>query len=591
MIPPASQPKPLFTIVVSEKGGAERREAFDRPEITVGRVQGNELMLPKGNVSKRHARLVHRDGRFIVTDLNSTNGTYVNRRRITQPTIVREGDRIYVGDFVIKVESADGSQDAPADSTGSGPLPAPGGDPAEPELSSSYPELPGPPRVPSGQNVPSTTLEPSSAPADEVHEPSVVTRMPPADPTPFVDVLQQLVGHVAQLIEPGALEQDNDATLGLRIEQLIEQQAAQLVDSNAGIPRDALVRDARAELLDLGPLAAWLNDSSITEVVVRRFDDVSLRRGGKWITAERPFSSEAALRRTLRRACRRSGVAAPDNGVVEGRLLGGARLWAAVGDPAPSGTVLTIKKAERNARSLDAAVKAGALSRAMATCAAQCLSVGGLVVVTGARDSDHLVLAASLPPAALAASVVAIDDIEELPAPGAIRLSAAVTGVDLARLVGGAARLGDVVIVDASRREVAASALGAIAEGAGAAVLCLPASTAPRALARLASDVAATLPGFALPSARELIAAGVDLVIEVSRLGDGRQRVTRMAQPVAREAGIGLEDIFTFVVERTSDGSVEGSFTGSGIVPRFVDGAAHRGAAIDASLFTRPPSR
>ena len=94
----------MFAVIVHEKGGAERREVFDATELSVGRVQGNELMLPKGNVSKRHARLLYRDGRFIVTDLNSTNGTYVNRRKITQATIVREGDRIYIGDFVLRIE-------------------------------------------------------------------------------------------------------------------------------------------------------------------------------------------------------------------------------------------------------------------------------------------------------------------------------------------------------------------------------------------------------------------------------------------------------------------------------------------------------
>src|SRR4051812_38756147 len=94
----------MFSVIISEKGGAERRESFDRTEINVGRVQGNDLMLPKGNVSKRHARLLYRDGRFIVTDLKSTNGTYVNGRKIAQATIVREGDKIYIGDFVIRVE-------------------------------------------------------------------------------------------------------------------------------------------------------------------------------------------------------------------------------------------------------------------------------------------------------------------------------------------------------------------------------------------------------------------------------------------------------------------------------------------------------
>jgi pilus assembly protein CpaF len=95
----------MFTIVISEKGGAERRETFEKNEINVGRVQGNDLMLPKGNVSKHHARLLYRDGRFIVTDLKSTNGTYVNGRKISQATIVREGDKIYIGDFVLRLET------------------------------------------------------------------------------------------------------------------------------------------------------------------------------------------------------------------------------------------------------------------------------------------------------------------------------------------------------------------------------------------------------------------------------------------------------------------------------------------------------
>src|ERR1700738_1653838 len=94
----------MFTIIISEKGGAERRESFDKNEINVGRVQGNDLMLPKGNVSKHHARLLFRDGRFIVTDLKSTNGTYVNGRKIAQATIVREGDKIYIGDFIVRVD-------------------------------------------------------------------------------------------------------------------------------------------------------------------------------------------------------------------------------------------------------------------------------------------------------------------------------------------------------------------------------------------------------------------------------------------------------------------------------------------------------
>src|SRR5271155_4832818 len=114
----------MFAIIISEKGGAERKEAFDKNEINVGRVQGNDLMLPKGNVSKHHARLLFRDGRFIVTDLKSTNGTYVNGRKIAQATIVREGDKIYIGDFVVRIEAGGGSsQSQPAAPAAASPVP------------------------------------------------------------------------------------------------------------------------------------------------------------------------------------------------------------------------------------------------------------------------------------------------------------------------------------------------------------------------------------------------------------------------------------------------------------------------------------
>lgn len=110
----------MFAIIISEKGGAERRESFDKNEINVGRVQGNDLMLPKGNVSKHHARLLFRDGRFIVTDLKSTNGTYVNGRKIAQATIVREGDKIYIGDFVLRLETNGASAAAGQEPTAAG---------------------------------------------------------------------------------------------------------------------------------------------------------------------------------------------------------------------------------------------------------------------------------------------------------------------------------------------------------------------------------------------------------------------------------------------------------------------------------------
>src|SRR5262245_43502035 len=94
----------MVRITVTEKGGPIRRFEFDKGEISIGRVQGNDIILAKGNVSKRHARIAIEEGKLVLSDLNSTNGTYVNGRRIAEPHILRASDKIFIGDFVIAPE-------------------------------------------------------------------------------------------------------------------------------------------------------------------------------------------------------------------------------------------------------------------------------------------------------------------------------------------------------------------------------------------------------------------------------------------------------------------------------------------------------
>lgn len=98
----------MFQITINEKGGAPRNLDFDKNEITIGRVQGNDIVLPKGNISKRHSRIVLKDGKFIIIDMQSTNGTYVNGKKITQPQVVKASDKIYIGDFTLQLASGNG---------------------------------------------------------------------------------------------------------------------------------------------------------------------------------------------------------------------------------------------------------------------------------------------------------------------------------------------------------------------------------------------------------------------------------------------------------------------------------------------------
>jgi FHA domain-containing protein len=72
-------------------------------EVTVGRAAGCGIALPDTTVSQLHARVFRRDGRLYVEDLGSTNGTYVNRVKVSAPVPLNRGDRLQVGGTVLEV--------------------------------------------------------------------------------------------------------------------------------------------------------------------------------------------------------------------------------------------------------------------------------------------------------------------------------------------------------------------------------------------------------------------------------------------------------------------------------------------------------
>ena len=100
----------MLTVHIRERDGGERRLVFGTEEVPIGRAKGSDILLPRNNISKRHARLVDKDDKVVLVDLRSTNGTYVNGRRITAPEVIGPKDKIYIGDFVMKVESVTSPQ-------------------------------------------------------------------------------------------------------------------------------------------------------------------------------------------------------------------------------------------------------------------------------------------------------------------------------------------------------------------------------------------------------------------------------------------------------------------------------------------------
>jgi pSer/pThr/pTyr-binding forkhead associated (FHA) protein len=72
-------------------------------QITIGRANDATLALTDDYASSRHARLFPQDGQWIVEDLGSTNGTYLDRQKVTQPTPVPVGVPIRIGKTVLEL--------------------------------------------------------------------------------------------------------------------------------------------------------------------------------------------------------------------------------------------------------------------------------------------------------------------------------------------------------------------------------------------------------------------------------------------------------------------------------------------------------
>jgi pilus assembly protein CpaF len=605
----------MFAIIVHEKGGAERREVFDAAELSVGRVQGNELMLPKGNVSKRHARLLYRDGRFIVTDLNSTNGTYVNRRKISQATIVREGDRIYIGDFVLRIEMSGVDPNSAEElRTGQSPVVRPSGSmsdgisnvsarPMDPDgeeftNSPSLPKMPVSASSPASSDTPARLEVPHEATGTHNVGRTTQEDRPDLEPSSVRDIVRALVERVAERLRDADLFQPVPPSLGEKIDGLLQEawgKLGELRDVPASLPADRAIELARGELVEHGPLTELIADPAVSEIGVTRFDRVVSVRNAR-SAYETGFSSDLSLRWAIARLCAEAHapvLEAEREGVLERRILPGVQLSAVMGPIAVSGACVAIRKTRRVQVTLDELVRRGAISRAMATFLQQCLAARVNLLVVGPRDGGVEALLAALAQSTADAPCIFIGERE----PAGADANLLVSGLD-ATTAGGALRVasslpGARVVAELFTGELCAKVVEMIADGVDGLIAARHAPSLRRGLSRLPGVVAAERPQIHIAAARELVANAFEIVVEVARLRDERHRVLRIAEVTgSANDEIQTQDIFTFVMDRTAaGGTIEGTFAPSGVVPQVVDTLRGRGTTIESSIFSRPPSR
>lgn len=72
-------------------------------QLTIGRDATNDIVINDAEISRRHARLTFQGGKYVLEDLGSTNGTFVNGQRLAGPRVLKAGEVVSFGEQIILV--------------------------------------------------------------------------------------------------------------------------------------------------------------------------------------------------------------------------------------------------------------------------------------------------------------------------------------------------------------------------------------------------------------------------------------------------------------------------------------------------------
>jgi pilus assembly protein CpaF len=573
----------MIKLTITEKGGEPKALTFDKDEISIGRVSGNDIVLPKGNVSKRHSKIVHREGHVEVADLKSTNGTYVNGRKIAEAIAITAADKIYVGDFMIVLDGETAGASA-------------GNGQSDPMVSASRRlPIPPPPPLPTGRTGSNLSRLPDSddgggAGADEEDEslglavrPPRAGRMPPPPPPPR----RTPIGSVADIseegrdmhgdmpptpseIEAGSEETgahggpalfehsptrqagiDDDDEGGFRESPitanrppgaLLAAMSSPEPSSRAAIPISR-AHAAEAPSVDRssrsGPavesavdtrvaeaLESLLTDATVSAIVINGPETTLVERNGKLEPFTPALGDANALADVLwRLATTALPPPAPDNPVVDVRLIDGTRMAAVFPPAAPGGVCAVIRKPALPERSLaDLNPQSPTPSEIQVLLDA---AMNGMrnILVTGDAGAVSAVLGA------LGAAIPADRRVVSVGAglvrarPGWTELAASSDMAALIR-VAAAFRPDHLLVADAGGPEVL-EVLMTAARGQEGLVFGLPARSASEAVARVGA-LAARIDGAS--GVAQLASTAIDLVVHALSLAGSGGAGVRIAE-------------------------------------------------------------
>lgn len=95
---------PRTVVVTDDRGNKVDTQRLEDGPLNIGRGDSCQIKLSDTYVSAAHARIYRSDGSWYIEDLGSTNGTYLNQRRVTTPSELRAGDRVRIGKTTLELK-------------------------------------------------------------------------------------------------------------------------------------------------------------------------------------------------------------------------------------------------------------------------------------------------------------------------------------------------------------------------------------------------------------------------------------------------------------------------------------------------------
>ncbi len=361
---------------------------------------------------------------------------------------------------------------------------------------------------------------------------------------------------------------------------------------------DALVDDIVDEMVGLGPLEPLMKDPDINDILINGHQNCFVERKGKLQKIHVPFKDEAHLLRIINKIVaavgRRVDESAP---MVDARMLDGSRFNAAIRPVGVDGPLVSIRKFSKNKLGLHRLVEFGAITQNMAEVLAAAVHARKTTIISGGTGTGKTTmlnaLSAFIPEDE---RLITIEDAAELQLqqPHVARMETRPANIEghgelkQRDLVKNALRMRpDRVILGECRGEEAFDMLQAMNTGHEGSMATIHANTPRDAISRLEQMLGMTGMPMTVQSIRSQIASALDIIVQLTRMSDGKRKVTSVAEVTGMEGDvIQMQEIFRFVrTGMEADGKIIGHFEATGIRPRFLDDLKAMGIEFPGKYF------